>query len=100
MITYPNVCTLLAKYNCTHANMLISQTTSVKNLEEENMFDGGRNRIVIFLALCFLNQHTVLDSTADYPSAYRFKVDLLLNSAFSTQNKTIGEASYYWEEQK
>lgn len=44
------------------------------------MFNDGRSKKVVFIAHCFLNQNSISDGTAIYPSAFRSLIDYFLNA--------------------
>lgn len=44
------------------------------------MFNDGRSKKVVFIAHCFLNQNSISDGTAIYPSAFRSLIDYFLSA--------------------
>ena len=50
------------------------------NLRWHIMFNDGRSKKVVFIAHCFLNQNSISDGTAVYPSAFKSLIDYFLNA--------------------
>lgn len=44
------------------------------------MFSDARSKKLVIVSHCILNQNSISDSTADFPSQYRQIVDLLMNN--------------------